>query len=654
MADSSSGEPGTSSSTGEPDTSSSSTTGSADESSSSSGVAAVCGDGTQEGSEACDDGNEDDGDGCSADCQTATCLVPVTHDTVQAGVDDEACPTVFVSPGTYVENVDVQRDVVIEAPFSEVTLDGNSAGSVVSIGNAQVTLRNMTITNGLTNQGAGVLSFGDLTLENCVVTENQATGEDIFGAGIAATGFLNLIGTQVTQNSLGGAAPTVAEGGGIYFENGELSISEGSAVSSNTISVSGVPEPTGRGGGLYIANATAFILNSSVSSNAVTMTSDGQAAFALGGGLYADQNSTVLIETVSLAGNTVTASGGAQNRALGGAVYVDQTSIEILNGCSLDANTATATGGIAAAAGGAVFADVQNIDLSIHESSLSGNYVTADAVEGAGTAQGGGVSASLGGSNVQIVACTLAGNIVDASSESASSIADGGAIFLEDGLTAGRAYLSASTLSANTCMSDDTALGGGFTAFASLGTGFSVSVENSTIVDNGVTGTLTSQGGGIMAVGNNADVTVQLANVTLTENSSTVEGGGFSVAAFGDANTLVELRNSIVYGNTGTTGPDCYTDAPAQVASGDYNIFGTLADCTVGGTTPNDQVGADPGLGMLGDNGGLTQTVEISAGMAAENAANPAGCFDYDENGIFVDQRGLARTDCDVGAFEIQ
>ena len=82
-----------------------------------------------------------------------------------------------------------------------------------------------------------------------------------------------------------------------------------------------------------------------------------------------------------------------------------------------------------------------------------------------------------------------------------------------------------------------------------------------------------------------------------------------------------------------------------MVSSGGHNIVGNTNGCQfVSG--PQDQVGADPKVGPLADNGGNTLTHALAKGSPAIDQADalvaPA-----------LDQRGLARTTPDIGAYEL-
>jgi hypothetical protein len=103
------------------------------------------------------------------------------------------------------------------------------------------------------------------------------------------------------------------------------------------------------------------------------------------------------------------------------------------------------------------------------------------------------------------------------------------------------------------------------------------------------------------------------------------------------------------------TAPDC-----AGPITGDgYVHIGTTGlnsidpACLITGSTSGLDIGGDPGLGPLTDNGGPTWTHALLAGSLNLDAGDAAGCVD--EFGFLLthDQRGAQRPDhCDRGAFE--
>ncbi len=156
------------------------------------------------------------------------------------------------------------------------------------------------------------------------------------------------------------------------------------------------------------------------------------------------------------------------------------------------------------------------------------------------------------------------------------------------------------------------------------------SISNSTFRGN-ATGT-GGDGGAILAFGESHSID----SVTITENTAG-RGGGIHVCSSCPA----ELKNTIVYGNSASTGPDI----SGPVTSNDHNLIGTTAGATI---TPqaNDIIGQNPLLGPLASNGGPTQTMALLPGSPAINAGDTA---------LTTDQRGITRPSVsvdDIGAFE--
>ena len=208
------------------------------------------------------------------------------------------------------------------------------------------------------------------------------------------------------------------------------------------------------------------------------------------------------------------------------------------------------------------------------------------------------------------------------------------------------ATITGSTISGNTAVT-----GGGIYASSPL------VVINSTISGNFSTGS----GAGIYA----AASTTSLFNVTITHNRANSDnvgvgvGGGVSNASGSTltfVNSIIALNeNVIVMG-----GPfpilnedDCSGAITSQGNNIMYAIDPTY--CTTSGTVTI----ADPNLGPLQNNGGLTQTHALLPGSPAIDAGNSGGCTDNFGAILTSDQRGSSRPypvggPCDIGAFEFQ
>lgn len=206
-------------------------------------------------------------------------------------------------------------------------------------------------------------------------------------------------------------------------------------------------------------------------------------------------------------------------------------------------------------------------------------------------------------------------NITDSTISGNSTNTTGGGVYT-DGLFA----ITGSTLSGNT--------GWDGAGICIVGSG---TITNSTISGNSNNG-VNGRGGGIGCSG-----VVTLLNSTVAGNNSQFGGG------IGLTNGTLIIGNSIVSNNS----IDCGLGGGMIVTSNGHNIE---RQDTCGLADATDQVGIDPLLGSLSDNGGPTQTHALSL-----NPPSPAIDAGDDTTCPATDQRGVSRPQaahCDIGAYE--
>lgn len=156
------------------------------------------------------------------------------------------------------------------------------------------------------------------------------------------------------------------------------------------------------------------------------------------------------------------------------------------------------------------------------------------------------------------------------------------------------------------------------------------------IDDSTLSGNAGSTGSAIGTGGTGNEV--RLSHVTLAHN---VPGTGLTIATGGQT---VEVLASIFYTNTPTF-PNCGSTKPTDLG---YNVE-SADSCTFRGT--GSQPSVDPLLsGGLVNAGGLTDVFTIPAGSPAENAVAQCGSV-FDQRGYRRDQNLF--TPCDAGAYEI-
>jgi hypothetical protein len=159
---------------------------------------------------------------------------------------------------------------------NRLTFSGNNASRVFEVASgATVEVSDVTIANGSSNFGAGILNAGTLTLSYSQVTNNSATA---FGGGI-----FNDQGSLVVENTTINGNSASSTGGGISNFTGTVDIIN-STISGNSTSFLG-------GGIETIGSNSVTIRNSTITLNQ-------------GGGLYLfGEQPSVLVQNTIIAGN---------------------------------------------------------------------------------------------------------------------------------------------------------------------------------------------------------------------------------------------------------------------------------------------------------------------------------------------------------------
>lgn len=152
--------------------------------------------------------------------------------------------------------------------------------------------------------------------------------------------------------------------------------------------------------------------------------------------------------------------------------------------------------------------------------------------------------------------------------------------------------------------------------------------------------TITGNTGGGVSTSGPATIT----NSTIAGNTSTGGGNSGGLVAFGN-NAVITLRNTIVANNVGTG--QCQLVVGGTVVDGGGNL--QFPDSACGATIAV----ANPLLLALASNGGPTQTMALSVGSPAIDAAISANCPATDQRGQApADGDGNGSVVCDIGAYE--
>ncbi|HEV7731775.1 MAG TPA: right-handed parallel beta-helix repeat-containing protein [Candidatus Binatia bacterium] len=284
-------------------------------------------------------------------------------------------------------------------------------------------------------------------------------------------------------------------------------------------------------------------------------------------------------------------------------------------------------------------------------------HLTRTTIRGNSGMEGGGIG-TFGADTITITDSLIIGNSVSAPGVQGGAL--GGGLLDVSGATwtiSGTTITGNSASGANVSTGATNIYGGGM---AENG-GATITIVNSTITGNSLTNTegglvagagLFSEGGGDWTLNN---VTVSGNTITASNGS----GGGMEATR-----GTFTLQNSIVYGNTAATNPDCSALGAnmsnpifdSLILTTGHNIVGDTTGCAGFVAATGDQIGVDPLLGPLGDNGGPTHTQALLAGSPALDKGDPAVPGSGGTACEAVDQRGTSRpqgTACDIGAFEV-
>lgn len=398
------------------------------------------------------------------------------------------------------------------------------------------------------------------------------------------------------------------EGGGIFNGRGILTVSN--CKFNNNIS----NQPGEHGGGAILSYPTGKVIvdRSTFTGNKASL-----------GGAIRILNSDLTVTNSTFIGNSAV----DRNIGNGGAIYIDGANGD--NGKIILRNS-TFTNNSATSYGGAFFNNIYNNNQTIVDSStFSGNRVGGGSNGQGGAIWSTGDPAGPGGiwlnpvnnTTLTVTNTTITGN---------TASQQGGGIWL--------ARHPVGINITNTTLFNNTATNSNGGAIALGGDG-RLNITNSTISGNRVAGAF-SLGGGMMIASGQANIT----NSTIAGNYAAFQGGGIvGGRRITLANTIIANNRADNGGNNWNIKHNCFD----QMNDGGNNIQFPAKnpgdyDCTAGIRTAN------PLLGPLGSNGGLTQTMQLLTGSPAINTGNNATCPATDQRGVSR-PRGVA---CDIGAFE--
>ena len=248
---------------------------------------------------------------------------------------------------------------------SKINAERNDSrpGRVINIStSANVTLKNLKITGGYTSEinGGGIVCEGNLTLDNCEVSNNSAK----YGGGVYVSGgTFTMTGGKISENT----SSITGEGGGVYVEDGTFTIENDALISKNT--------SCGNGGGVFAAGGNITINGGSISENIFSNNGYG------GGGIYL-KDSAHLTMTGGKISNNYPEYKDFSDNTFGGGVYVSSGTFK-MEGGEISNNYGFYGGGVAT-----------DDSFFMSGGTISGNIVTNSSDDSKGN---GSAVAVLGG-----------------------------------------------------------------------------------------------------------------------------------------------------------------------------------------------------------------------------------------------------------------
>jgi hypothetical protein len=475
---------------------------------------------------------------------TCTGVAAIDTPGLQALINTGGTVTVF-GPKPCVGNWTVPVSVTIQGGSPGATLNGNAAGSVLTVtGAVTLTVRNLTVTNGAAADGAGIFDHfcgSTVNVSSAVVSGNAATND---GGGIdAECAAVNVGGSSVSGNSAG------SQGGGVALDGGSTLTLTASRLNANTAADSG--------GGSYAEGAsTVKAINSTVAGNSA---GSDHIHDDDGGGIWSG-GSTVILTGATVSGNAADDGGG---------LNIDFGSTLVATGSTISDNTADGRGGDGFGGGIRVF----DSSVSLITTKVAGN-VNTSANTGLFDGDGGGIyfeGASTGSVSLTNNSSVDHNSTVHGDGAGIANVSSGG----DAPLT-----IDSSSVSFNFAKVGD---GGGIANYGVNGNTASAVITGSTLIGNLAR---SGNGGAIANVtgvsGGTATLTVAATNVAsgppyVNPNEAELGGGVYNDGSHGPASVSLQAGANIVHNQASIDGGGVFNTAGGilTIAPGAIILFNT-------------------------------------------------------------------------------
>ena len=549
-----------------------------------------------------------------------------TYTSIQDAIDDASKgDTIKVWGGTYNESLDTSgKNLTFIGSGSSKTKVKGGSGAVLTIsGGETVTLSGMRFTAGeagISVRGS-TASFSDITIDTNVGISSGA------GIGVADGGIVSISDCTISGNEATGNF----NGGGVYVADSSLEL-DSCEISGNA----------GRQGAGIYASASTLVLTD--------ITLSGNEAATHGGGIRLIDGSTLDATRVDITGNTADSRGGAFSLVDSDSTWADSDMSDNSSGTGggamhLDGQLKSGTtfegtiqGNISAGSGAAVYSENLTLGLS---GTIADN--TIDGSEDGGAIWISGTDLSLssaeisghkgvdGGAIYLNVSSSLTMSDVTLSLNEATGA--GGALYAEGpviGSTVVSKYNKASGAGGGWAVADADASCTSCTfkgnQAGTLGGGWFQQGGNADGISSSFSANSAASGGGIAIDGDGTD-DPRVAYCTLESNTASADGGGL----YNSGSRTLRLKVATLRANTATvTGGGAYIDSP-----------GSLTVYKVGFWANSAEVGGGLYANKMG--GGATELSDFGANIADTGAGgvfyNPTGAHDI-KNSRFVGNQG--------------
>jgi fibronectin-binding autotransporter adhesin len=287
----------------------------------------------------------------------------------------------------------------------------------------------------------------------------------------------------------------LSAGGNVYISSDTAA--QSSLVLTNGSVIYGGTVVTGDGGGVAVYNSTLSITEGSIGLMGINQ---GNLASNNGGGIYVENSNIVINSFESHIQNN-------QANNFGGGIYAVDSTVEI-NDATVNNNTTDINGG-------GLYLDSTN--LTLNDASVNSNMTTEDVVN-----SGGGGIYVFGSSEVNVILTTLLSNTAEVLGGGILSVSETASINLTNG---------------SDIINNSARFGGGIFTLSPL------TIDSSLIRFNTAS---SSSGGGVRCL--NCTSLSIINSSQVTNNTAVSSGGGIEI--FSSIGTVVELRDSIISGNT--------------------------------------------------------------------------------------------------------